>query len=120
MSARDPQTRIAELERELHWAQLRIQVLEERLRERRIALLGPRSETLSNLQLELLADEEPGVTADEVEAEAGREPVGKKPARERKPHPGRERLPVRRICHGWSLRSGVRSARARRAAKKWR
>lgn len=94
VSARDPQTRIAELERELQWAQLRIQVLEERLRERRIALLGPRSETLSNLQLELLADEEPGVTADEVETEAGREPVGKKPARERKPHPGRERLPA--------------------------
>ena len=92
MSAPDPQLRIAHLERELHWAQLKIQVLEERLREQRIRMLGPHSETLSNLQLELLADEEPGVTADEVEAEARREPV-KMPARERKPHPGRERLP---------------------------
>ena len=57
------------------------------------ALLGPFSETLSNLQLELLAEEEPGVTADEVEAEARREAVQKMPPRERRPHPGRERLP---------------------------
>jgi len=32
MTALDPQVRIASLERELHWAQLKIQVLEERLR----------------------------------------------------------------------------------------
>jgi predicted kinase len=63
--------RIAELERQLHWAQLTIQVLEERLRQRRIQQLGPKSETLSNLQLALLADEEPSTTRDEVEAEAG-------------------------------------------------
>jgi hypothetical protein len=93
VSAPDPQVRIVTLERELHWAQLKIQVLEERLRKQRILMLGPQSETLSNLQLELLADEEPGVTAEEVEAEARREPVAKMPARERKPHPGRERLP---------------------------
>ena len=93
MSAPDPQVRIVTLERELHWAQLKIQVLEERLRKQRILMLGPQSETLSNLQLELLADEEPGVTAEEVQAEARREPVVKMPARERKPHPGRERLP---------------------------
>jgi transposase len=93
VSAPDPQVRIANLERELHWAQLKIQVLEERLRKQRILMLGPQSETLGNLQLELLAEEEPGVTADEVEAEARREPVAKMPARERKPHPGRERLP---------------------------
>jgi hypothetical protein len=93
VSASDPQVRIATLERELHWAQLKIQVLEERLRKQRIQMLGPQSETLSNLQLELLADEEPGVTAEEVEAEARREALAKMPARERKPHPGRERLP---------------------------
>jgi hypothetical protein len=51
--------RIAELERQLHWAQLKIQVLEEKLRQRRIQQLGPKSETLSKLQLELLAEEEP-------------------------------------------------------------
>ena len=93
MSAADPQLRIAQLERELQWAHLKIQVLEERLRKQRIQMFGPKSETLSNLQLELLAEDEPGVTADEIEAEAAREPVTKAPARERKAHPGRERLP---------------------------
>ena len=38
-------------------------------------LLGPQSETLNDLQLELLADEEPGTTLDEVEAEAQRAPL---------------------------------------------
>jgi transposase len=93
VSIADPQARIAQLERELHWAQLKIQVLEERLRQQRIRMLGPQSETLSDLQLELLADEEPGVTADEIEAEARRERMERMPRRERKPHPGRERLP---------------------------
>ena len=93
MSAPDPQLRIAQLERELQWAHLKIQVLEERLRKQRILMLGPHSETLSNLQLELLADEEPGVSSDEVEAEAGREPLAQNTRRKRKAHPGRERLP---------------------------
>jgi len=100
VSAPDPQHRIAHLEhelqsttRELQWAQLKIQVLEERLRQQRIRLLGPGSETLSDLQLQLLADEEPGVTAEEIEAEARREPVALETKPERKPHPGRERLP---------------------------
>jgi transposase len=93
MSVSDPQLRIAQLESELKWAHLKIQVLEERLRQQRIRTLGPQSETLSNLQLELLADEEPSATSDEVAAEARREPIQRKPARERKPHPGREPLP---------------------------
>ena len=67
--------RIAQLEQELRWAQLRIQVLEERLRQQRIRMLGPGSETLSDLQLELLAEEEPGASADEVAAESRREPI---------------------------------------------
>src|SRR6266487_5201465 len=103
MGASDSQTRIAQLERvllvaqrelqstsrelqsrsrELYWANLTIQkkeaeirLLEERLRQRRIQLLGPRSETLSDLQLELLAEEEPSATRQEVEAEASREPI---------------------------------------------
>jgi transposase len=53
VSLADPQFRIARLERELQWAQLKIQVLEERLRRQRIRMLGPHSETLSDLQLEL-------------------------------------------------------------------
>ena len=38
------------------------------------------SETLSDLQLELLAEEEPGATREEVEAEARREPTATQPA----------------------------------------
>lgn len=94
MSVSDPQLRIAQLESELKWAHLKIQVLEEKLRQQRIHMLGPRSETLDNLQLELLTEEEPSATSDEVAAEAQREPVKRKPARQpRKPHPGRESLP---------------------------
>lgn len=103
MTAPDPQARIAVLERELQWAQLKIQVLEERLRQQRIRMLGPRSETLNDLQLDLLAEEEPGVTRQEVEAESHREPVTQTPQREGRPprrsHPGRQRLPenLRRV-----------------------
>jgi transposase len=93
MSVSDPQLRIAQLESELQWAHLKIRVLEEKLRQQRIRMLGPHSETLNNLQLELLADEEPSATGEEVAAEAQREPITRQPARERKPHPGRERLP---------------------------
>jgi transposase len=85
--------RIAELERELHWAQLEIQQLREKLRQAWIKQLGPRSETLSDLQLKLLAEEEPSTTGEEVKAEVRREPLAHTPARERKPHPGRKPLP---------------------------
>ena len=39
MSVSDPQLRIAQLESELRWAQLTIQVIEERLRRQRIRML---------------------------------------------------------------------------------
>ena len=94
---------------ELSWSRLKIQSLEVKLRERLVARFGPRSENLTNLQL-LLLGEEPGVTLDEVSAEAGREPVGggesmseaqaaahqrrEDRSAERKPHPGRQRLPA--------------------------
>ena len=66
MAALDPQARIAMLERELEWANLtiekrdaQIRLLEERLRQQRIQVLGPHSETLSeSTQLELLAEDE--------------------------------------------------------------
>jgi len=108
MAVLDPQARIAMLERvlqsanrELEWANLTIQkreaqirALEERLRRQRIQVLGPHSETLSDLQLELLAEVEPSATGEEVEAEARREPLPQKPSPERKPHPGRRPLPA--------------------------
>jgi transposase len=93
MIASDPHARITILERELAWAHLKIQALTEELRQQRVKLLGPRSETLSDLQLQLLADEEPGTTLDEVEAEARRTPLPVVPPRQRRPHPGRQRLP---------------------------
>ena len=87
------------LERELAWAHLKIEALKQELRQQRIQFLGPRSETLSDLQLELLADEEPGVSCEEVEAEAQREPLVDVEVRPRKAHPGRQRLPenLRRV-----------------------
>jgi transposase len=89
----DPQSRIASLERELAWAQLKIQALTEELRQYRVKVLGPRSETLNDLQLELLAEQEPGTMLDEVEAEAQRPALTVVPPREHRPHPGRQRLP---------------------------
>jgi len=74
MAAPDPQLHIATLQRELAWAHLKIQALQAELRQERILKYGPRSETLSDLQLKLL-EEEPGVSCREVEAEAGRAPV---------------------------------------------
>ena len=77
---------------ELQYARLKIQVLEEHLRLRRIAKYGPGSEKLSNLQLQLL-EEEPGVSNQEVQAESEREglpaPDGEK-RRKRRAHPGRQ------------------------------
>jgi transposase len=92
MAALDPQAHIATLQRELAWAHLKIQALQAELRRERILKYGPRSETLSDLQLKLL-DGEPGVSRQEVEAEAGRGPITANPRRERQPHPGRQRLP---------------------------
>ena len=93
MAAFDPQARIAVLERERAWANLTIQKLTEQLRQQRVQFLGPRSETLSDLQLELLTEEEPGTTVDEVQAEAQRGPLTSAPPRQRRPHPGRKPLP---------------------------
>jgi len=45
MIASDPHARITILERELAWAHLKIQALTEELRQQRVKLLGPRSET---------------------------------------------------------------------------
>lgn len=81
------------LEYELEWSRLKIQSLTEELRLERIKRYGHKSETLSAMQLDLL-DQEPGATADEIEAEAKREPLPAAPKRERNPHPGRQVLPA--------------------------
>ena len=92
--APDDSPQVAELKRQLQWAHLKIQVLEERLRLQRIQKYGPASEKLSDAQLELL-ELEPGVSNLEVQAESAREAL---PARKRKqpqrPHPGRQELPA--------------------------
>ena len=75
----------------LQYAELKIRVLEERLRLQRIAKYGPGSEKLTNEQLELL-ELEPGVSSAEVEAESQREPLrSNKPTHK---HPGRQTLPA--------------------------
>ncbi len=87
---------VVELKRQLQFAHLKIQLLEERLRLERIQKYGPASEKLSNAQLELL-EEEPGVSNLEVAAEREREPLPAsaplQPRRTRQ-HPGRQRLPA--------------------------
>ena len=79
---------------ELQYSRLKIQVLEERLRQQRIAKYGPGSEKLSNLQLDLL-DLEPGVSNVEVAAESEREPLlsSSEDRKKRRKHPGRQTLP---------------------------
>ncbi len=85
---------VAELKRQLHWAHLKIQVLEERLRLQRIRKYGPGSEKLSDTQLELL-ELEPGVSNLEVQAESERGPLPERVKTERpRRHPGRQELPA--------------------------
>jgi hypothetical protein len=45
------------------------------------------------------SDDEPGVTREEVEAEARREPVSSAPPRERKPHPDKSLYLT--SCRAW-------------------
>jgi hypothetical protein len=88
--------------RELDYARLKIRVLEERLRKQRTERYGAKSETLSDLQLELL-DLEPGVSSEEIAAESEREPLtapdaetkpqGEQEKKPRRKHPGRNELP---------------------------
>lgn len=90
----------------LHAAEQIIQQLKEALRLERIRKYGSRSEKLSDLQLELLADE-PGVSSEEVAGEVERGPLpdasasaqsdntsAAKPSSARHKHPGRNELPA--------------------------
>ncbi len=79
--------------KELEYARLKIQLLEERLRLQRIKKYGPGSEKLSNLQLELL-EQEPGVSDQEVAAESERQAPPVSEAKKKRKHPGRQTLPA--------------------------
>ncbi len=85
---------VAQLQKKLAWAQLRILQLEELLRLERIRKYGSGSEKLSSAQLELLEDE-PGVSDLEVQAESEREPLpATASTRKHRRHPGRQELPA--------------------------
>jgi hypothetical protein len=94
----DKDQQLARGDQALALAEVKIKLLEERLRLARIARYGKRSETLSDLQLQLL-DLEPGVSSEEVEAESEREALNSPPAQDkssikpRRKHPGRQELP---------------------------
>jgi transposase len=80
-------------EQRLQFAELKILVLEERLRQQRIAKYGPGSEKLSDAQMELL-ELEPGVSSTEVEAESQRDPLPPSLPKTKHKHPGRQSLPA--------------------------
>jgi transposase len=96
---------IEDLKKQLHWAHLKIQALEDRLRLQRIAKYGPGSEKLNGAQLQLL-ELEPGVSNAEVEAESRREPLASTEEsggnrtnpngtdKKKRKHPGRQELPA--------------------------
>ena len=95
---------IAALQRQLAWAELKIQALEAALRLERIKKFGPASEALTSAQLSLL-EEEPGVSTHEVAAESERpalspagetppEPASSPTAADQRRHPGRQTLPA--------------------------
>lgn len=87
---------IEQLRNQLQFAELKIRVLEERLRLVRVEKYGSGAEKLSHAQLELL-ELEPGVSKVEVEAESRREPVPRfsgSQRRARGKHPGRQELPA--------------------------
>jgi transposase len=86
------QNTVLSYQNKLQYAELKIRVLEERLRLVRIAKYGPGSEKLSDAQLELL-ELEPGVSGVEVQAESER-PAVQTAAKTKRPHPGRQELPA--------------------------
>jgi len=92
------ENKVSQRDYELMRANLVIESLREQLRLERVKFLGPKSETLSDLQLKLLIEEEPSVTLDEVKAESRRELIEPEPLpppakKQRRPHPGRQQMP---------------------------
>lgn len=98
LTASAQNTEVVELRRRLQWAELKIQKLEEQLRLARILKYGPASEKLNDAQLSLL-EGEPGVSREEVLAEAARGalpevPPAAQPQGSGRKHPGRQTLPT--------------------------
>src|SRR2546425_9499538 len=95
----DAEKMIEQLQQKLQISELRVLLLEEQLRLRRIEKYGAGSEKLSNLQLEML-EQEPGVSPAEVQAESERPTIAGDAVdvagypRKRRPHPGRQSLPA--------------------------
>ena len=104
----DPAVRamLVRYQRNISLLEMKVQVLEERLRLERIARYGSRSEKLSDLQLSLL-DLEPAVSAEEIAAEGERPPLADADEGQsnntattsmksaRRKHSGRNKLPER-------------------------
>jgi len=86
------QNTVISYQNKLQYAELKIRVLEERLRLVRIAKYGPGSEKFSDAQLELL-ELEPGVSGAEVQAESAR-PAVQPSTKTKCKHPGRQQLPA--------------------------
>ena len=86
------QNTVISYQNKLQYAELKIRVLEERLRLVRIAKYGPGSEKFSTAQLELL-ELEPGISIAEVQAESER-PAVQPPTKTKCKHPGRQELPA--------------------------
>jgi hypothetical protein len=86
------QNSVLSYQNKLQYAELKIRLLEERLRLVRIAKYGPGSEKFSDAQLELL-ELEPGVSSAEVQAESGR-PAVQPSTKTKRQHPGRQELPA--------------------------
>jgi transposase len=91
-SAPDDLELIAQLKSKLQYAQLRIRVLEERLRLMRIEKYGAGGEKLSHAQMQLF-EPEPVVSEMIEQAEPEHAPV-RRPTKGSGKHPGRQELPA--------------------------
>jgi len=100
-----PPQLLGKVRQRLEWAELRVLLLEEKLRLQRIAKYGPGSERLSAGQLELL-ELEPGVSAEEVVAEAGRAPLGGR----RKRRGAARRRPAAAAARRWRSSATTRAS----------
>src|SRR2546425_13258414 len=94
----DAEKMIEQLQQKLQISELRVLLLEEQLRLRRIEKYGGGSEKLSNLQVEML-EQEPGVNPAEVQAESERPTIRGEAVdvagdpRKRPPPPGPQSFP---------------------------